>query len=459
MKGFRTSLLTIIVSTAAAVVVYNYVPMSWFDTLPSFQKEKPFGATITTILGTDTISGSRTTINTNFTNLNTDKIEVATTSVGNITALPGLTTANSLTSASALVTVGTITTGRWNAGIVQGTYGGTGTSTLTAYAVMIASSTGNGLMQVSGLGTSGQFLTSQGAGTAPQWTTSAVDQALGYNWTGYHTFNIALLRIASSSDLTIASSTVGRLVATTTVNFTGATITGLSRASSTTWNASNTYRKSAGVSKLFVEAIGAGASGGKGSNNAGGGGGGEYRSRWINAADVGATETVTVGVGGAARSTDGTGNVGANSTFGSLLTGVAGSGGESGGAADILGGAGGAPSNNVNGLWGAGTNVTTNGQYGIYSGAGGSADNVNTIGRAGGGSLYGGAGGGGIDDGGTANSGAGGTSTHGGNGGAAGGDASNGTAGSQPGGGGGGGGPGGNSGAGGDGRIIVTEFF
>lgn len=48
--------------------------------------------------------------------------------------------------------------------------GGTGLSSLTAYALMTAGTTATGNMQqVSGLGTSGQVLTSNGAGTLPTW--------------------------------------------------------------------------------------------------------------------------------------------------------------------------------------------------------------------------------------------------------------------------------------------------
>jgi microcystin-dependent protein len=185
MQILGTALLSFIFTFGGALALYNYLPLSVLD---SISVSKPFddslGATITTIAGSDTISSSRAVINTNFANLNSDKLEVATTSVGNITALPGLTTAG------ALATVGTITSGRWNGLAVTSTYGGTGTTTFPAFHVLIASSTGAGIMSVSGLGSSGQFLTSQGAGTAPLWTTSAVDLAIAYTWTGQHAFNV-----------------------------------------------------------------------------------------------------------------------------------------------------------------------------------------------------------------------------------------------------------------------------
>jgi len=67
---------------------------------------------------------------------------------------------------------------------------------------------GNGtsaIDKVSGLGDSGQFLTSNGAGTPPTWQTSAVDESLDYHWTGYHEFD----------DASIASSTITTLKGTT----------------------------------------------------------------------------------------------------------------------------------------------------------------------------------------------------------------------------------------------------
>src|SRR3990167_3961815 len=79
-------------------------------------KVEKLGATITTINATDTLKDSRAVINTNFTNLNTDKIEVATTSIGNITTLSNLSS------------IGTLTTGVWQATAIGVGYGGSGTT-------------------------------------------------------------------------------------------------------------------------------------------------------------------------------------------------------------------------------------------------------------------------------------------------------------------------------------------
>lgn len=89
-----------------AGAVYGFRSLS--DEQVSWLLGHKFGTTITTILGTDQISASRTTINTNFANLNTGKIEVGTTSVASIVTLSGLTTADALSSATSLGTVSTL---------------------------------------------------------------------------------------------------------------------------------------------------------------------------------------------------------------------------------------------------------------------------------------------------------------------------------------------------------------
>jgi len=150
------------------------------------------GSPITTILGTDKLSDSREVINTNFASLNNGKMGTATTTIP------------TLTDAIALDTIGTITTGTWNADVLTVTYGGTGLATLSDNQVLLGNGTG-AIDKVSGLGDSGQFLTSNGAGTPPTWQTSAVDTAIDYHWTGYHEFD----------DASIASSTITTLKGTT----------------------------------------------------------------------------------------------------------------------------------------------------------------------------------------------------------------------------------------------------
>lgn len=160
----KTALIAIVVSLVTFFAVYMYMPLSWLESVD----ETRFGSTITTILGTDTLSASRAVINTNFSNLNTDKIEA---------------TVSALTS---LAQVGTITVGTWNATAIPVLYGGTGTTSPSLNQVIVGSTTDG--FKVIGYGTSGQFLTSGGAAVAPSWTTASINEAGTYNWTGIHDF-------------------------------------------------------------------------------------------------------------------------------------------------------------------------------------------------------------------------------------------------------------------------------
>lgn len=172
--GILANLLISTVATAAAFVGLYHAPLSWFEFGPP---EPRVGATITTILGTDTLSASRTVINDNFTALNNGKIENASSSIAAITTL------------SNLVTVGTLTSGSLGSGFttVAVARGGTGSTTLSSNQVLLGNGTGN-IGVVSGFGSSGQFLTSNGSGAAPTWQTSSVNQADNYQWTGNHNF-------------------------------------------------------------------------------------------------------------------------------------------------------------------------------------------------------------------------------------------------------------------------------
>ena len=73
---------------------------------------------------------------------------------------------------ASIVTLGTITTGVWTGTTIAVANGGTGNTTFTAYSVLCAGTTSTGAFQnVSGVGSSGQVLTSNGAGALPTWQT------------------------------------------------------------------------------------------------------------------------------------------------------------------------------------------------------------------------------------------------------------------------------------------------
>jgi len=173
-------ILNILITAATILIttfgVVKYAPLEWLG----FNVEPQFGATITELQSTDQLSDFPTLYNANLNALNNNKMEMSTTSVDSIVTLNNLTTAGSLS------TVGTITSGTWNADAITVPYGGTGSTTLSVNQVLLGNGT-NGL-KVIGWGESGQFLTSNGAGAAPSWTTSSIDTALDYDWTGDHTW-------------------------------------------------------------------------------------------------------------------------------------------------------------------------------------------------------------------------------------------------------------------------------
>lgn len=217
------------------------------------------------------------------------------------------------------------------------------------------------------------------------------------------------------------------------------------------FDTSGTWNKPSAGTVAMIEAWGAGASGARGdSRGGGGGGGGSYRCRMMELDDLGASESVIVGAGGASVTTGGTnGNAGGISSFGSHLSAPGGAGGSQG-AGSNTGGAGGGFNAGAGGADGAG-----DGGHSEYGGGGGGGGTGSGGGGDGGDSFHGGAGGGGGAN--TTTPGSGGSSTAGGDGGDGAVNANNATAGSQPGGGG-GGCETGHSGAGGNGRVRVTVW-
>lgn len=255
------------------------------------------------------------------------------------------------------------------------------------------------------------------------------------------------------------------------------------------FDASGTFTKPGVGSFIRIQAWGAGGSGSRGraaatAGGGGGGGGGGFAEAVLPFSSFGATETITIGAGGVAQTVDSTaGNVGGNTTVGSILTafggggggpsanGVPGTGGGGGGglsagangAGSNIGGSGGAPNPNS---WGLSNAAVDDNVYGGAAGGSGGLGGTSTFGGGGGGnggsganaalaggkSYFGGGGGGGSSA--TGTNGIGGTSTFGGAGGAGTSGAVVGVTGTQPGGGG-GGSQNANSGAGGAGRVVL----
>lgn len=119
------------------------------------------GLTITSTTGTLTVAAGKTITASNtltFTGTDSSSVDFGT---GGTVLYTGST--------SSITTVGTITSGTWNAGVIGATYGGTGLSTYTTGDIIYASAT-NTLSKLSA-GTQGQVLTVS-AGGVPVWATS-----------------------------------------------------------------------------------------------------------------------------------------------------------------------------------------------------------------------------------------------------------------------------------------------
>lgn len=205
-----------------------------------------------------------------------------------------------------------------------------------------------------------------------------------------------------------------------------------------TFTANGTYTPHASMVYCQIECVGGGGGGGGidgdgNSEGAGGGGAGGYARKISTAADIGASQAVTVGAGGAAgASGNNPGGNGGDTSVGAICIGKGGTGGEGGATSDPgNGGAG--------GVAGTGdfTPVGAPGGSGIYAGAA----SAFALSGYGGSSIYGGGGVAKIANAATVAGAAGSNYGGGGSGGASHGDASNAA-----------------GGAGAAGVVIVTEY-
>ena len=164
-------------------------------------------------------------------------------------------------------------------------------------------------------------------------------------------------------------------------------ISALSTVKIVTFTASGTYTPTVGIIYCVIECVGAGG-GGAGAqstsgNVAGGGGGGSgsYSRKLATAAQIGASQTVTIGTGGTLGiSANGSGGAGGDTSVGSLCIGKGGGGGGGGSTSLVNGGAG--------GVYGTGDVLTAGNQGGF--GAGYAITTIHGFGGAGAPSVFGG---------------------------------------------------------------------
>jgi len=158
------------------------------------------------------------------------------------------------------------------------------------------------------------------------------------------------------------------------------------------FTASGTYVPSPGMATCMIECVGGGAGGGgslgssTNSQNGPGGGSGGYSRKFATAAQIGASQVVTVGAGGTAGTAPGStgfvsaGGAGGTTSVGSLCIANGGSGNTAGnGVANFAGGAGAVPGTGDIAAAGAPGEGTSVGGSGIATGLG-----------AGGSSIFGG---------------------------------------------------------------------
>lgn len=287
---------------------------------PSFQTIASLGGIISI---TGNSGGAEVPSAGNFNILGTGSITVAGSANTETIQLTGLTNHNvlvgagtatitnvapSATSGVPLISNGATADPSFGTAVVAG--GGTGATSFTAYCVICAGTTSTGAFQnVSGVGNSGQVLTSNGSSALPTWQNASPGNA----------FTTITVQIFTSS---------------------------------------GTYTPTSGMKYCTIECVGGGGGGGgtnttgsTGSSVGGGGGGAGYARKTVSSSIIGSSQTVTVGSGGNAGSTGGgNGGSGNSSSVGSICIAGGGSGGAGGGNNSITasnyitGGAGGAGS-------------------------------------------------------------------------------------------------------------------
>ena len=375
-------------------------------------------ATITTINGTDVISTSRGTINTNFSNLNTDKIETSVLDTDTTLAANSdskiATQKATKAYADSVAGANASTTAKGNVEIATAAQINAGTATGETGAALAISPDQLKLSQIPITRVYGTYV---GDSTTQFDITNPAGTTFRYTWdsTGTDpgisaaTFVVGYKVFVFSGNMNILNTGTFTVTGSGTNYFEVTNASGVAEVNQTLGTKgylgyyNPTWTKPAGLKYVIVEVQAGGGGGGSGrdlsdNRNGSGGGGGGYSRKLIAVASLGATETVTTGAGGAGGVTTTVGGTGGSSSFGSHATATGGTGGINAGAAGT-GGIGSSGDLNVQGggggasIGGVGFSDPGSGMGGSsYFGGGGAGLASQGAGVAGG--VYGGGGGG-----------------------------------------------------------------
>ena len=272
--------------------------------------------------------------------------------------------------------------------------GGTGVSSFPDSQPVCGGTTPTGNVQMVSSGTIGYPLLSNGGGSVPQY---GILQVVGGGTAvgGFGDVHSVLLTGASATGAlqSLPSGSSGQLLSSTGAGSIPTWITpssaGLNSVNAQIFTSSSVYTPTAGMQFCVVAIAAAGGGGGGGGTNAnpcggGGGGAGDFAQVLFTSAEIGGSQSITIG-GGGAGGNNGNGSNGNSSSFGSYISVSGGNGGQahSGTAA---GGAGG---NSIS--------ISTGKTLCVYYGQGGSfgigfvtGGIVNTSGGCGGCTPFGG---------------------------------------------------------------------
>lgn len=258
-------------------------------------------------------------------------------------------------------------------GTVAVANGGTGDTSFTAYALLAGGTTATGvLQQVSGLGSAGQILTSQGAGALPHWanntgattyapttqifsspnyytfTVTAANATAGATYTNNGVTFTVIYTISGGTTLVCSGSSAPLAGSSTLTKSTG---TGDSSISYSSFASNGTYQLPSNPAPLWIKVrmVGAGGSGGSSGSSGtatGANGGstsfGSYTAGGGSGGAPGTGSSVGTGGGGGVNSggpqIDSTGQDGENGLYGSGSASTAGYGGD--GSNSVLGAGG-----------------------------------------------------------------------------------------------------------------------